>query len=281
MSLTEVSSVRCFEGTQKVYDHASSATRTTMRFGVYLPDSAKTQELSALLWLSGLTCTHENFVTKAGSQKLACEYGMIVITPDTSPRGLNLPSEDESYDFGSGAGFYLNATQGPWSENYQMENYLIQELIPLIQEHFPIKKGALALSGHSMGGHGALTLSLNHPGLFQSVSAFSPISSPTRCPWGEKALKGYLGEDRALWERHDAACLLKAGKTTAPILVDQGLQDNFLAEQLKPELLQEAAKNSSQVMEFRFRKDFDHSYYYIATFLEEHFQWHQTNLGLK
>ena len=271
---------RCHGGVQAVYEHDSSATDTKMAFSIYLPPAAENgQRCPVLWWLSGLTCTWENATTKAGFQGPAASAGMIVVCPDTSPRGLDLPGEHDSYDFGSGAGFYVDATVEPWARHYRMARYVTEELQQLVAANFPVDPGRQGISGHSMGGHGALTLALKHPELYRSVSAFAPISSPMRCPWGEKALGGYLGSDRAAWRAYDATALIEGGKRVPEILVDQGTGDNFLESQLKPELLEQACRDAAIPLELRLQPDYDHSYYFMASFIADHIAWHGRRLG--
>lgn len=278
MTIETVSTWRSFGGTQGVYRHESAATGTAMTFSVFVPPQAAAGQVPVLWWLSGLTCTWENATTKAGFQGPAAEHGLIVVCPDTSPRGTDLPGEHESYDFGSGAGFYLDATAEPWAKHYRMESYVTQELPALIAEHFPADMARQAVFGHSMGGHGALTLALRHPDLYRSVSAFAPICSAMRCPWGEKALAGYLGDDRAGWRWHDACALIEDGRRVAEILVDQGLADSFLERELKPELLERACADAGIPLTLRRQEGYDHSYYFIASFMAEHVAWHGRRL---
>ena len=271
---------RCHGGVQAVYEHDSSATDTKMAFSIYLPPAAENgQRCPVLWWLSGLTCTWENATTKAGFQGPAASAGMIVVCPDTSPRGLDLPGEHDSYDFGSGAGFYVDATVEPWARHYRMARYVTEELQQLVAANFPVDPGRQGISGHSMGGHGALTLALKHPELYRSVSAFAPISSPMRCPWGEKALGGYLGSDRAAWRAYDATALIEDGKRVPEILVDQGTGDNFLESQLQPELLEQSCRDAAIPLELRLQPDYDHSYYFMASFIADHIAWHGRRLG--
>jgi S-formylglutathione hydrolase len=274
MAIETVSTWRSFGGTQGVYRHDSTATATPMTFSVFVPPLAAGGPVPVLWWLSGLTCTWENATTKAGFQGPAAEHGLIVVCPDTSPRGLDLPGEHDAYDFGSGAGFYLDAVVEPWAAHYRMERYVTQELPALIAEHFPADMSRQGVFGHSMGGHGALTLALRHPELYRSVSAFSPICSPMRCPWGEKALAGYLGDDRDAWRGHDACALIEDGRRVAEILVDQGLADSFLERELKPELLERACDEAGIPLTLRRQEGYDHSYYFIASFMAEHVGWH-------
>lgn len=252
-----------------------------MRFGVFMPPQAAAgaMPVPVLYWLSGLTCTEENFVIKAGAQRVAAELGIAIVTPDTSPRGLDLPGDADSYDFGTGAGFYVDATQEPWSRNYRMYSYVTEELPCLIAANFPVDPARVGIFGHSMGGHGALTLALRCPQIYKSVSAFAPISSPMRCPWGEKALTGYLGPDRETWRDYDATELIKArGWKGPPLLVDQGSNDQFLEDQLKPRLLLEACASAGVAIDLRMREAYDHSYFFIASFVEDHLRFHARNL---
>ena len=233
-----ISQARSFNGTQRVYRHNSKTLNCSMNFGIYLPDNLKTR-IPALFWLSGLTCTEDNFITKGTAQRVASELGIIIVAPDTSPRGDGVPDDAEgSYDFGLGASFYLNATESPWQHHYQMESYIEEELYNLIIESFPVDQNKIGIFGHSMGGHGALTIALRSPSKFKSVSAFSPICSPIQSPWGEKALAGYLGEDRSTWRKYDTCALIEDGAKFSSILIDQGSDDQFIKEQLKPTLLQ-------------------------------------------
>jgi S-formylglutathione hydrolase len=250
-----------------------------MRFGVFLPPQAETQRVPVLYWLSGLTCTEENFIVKAGAQRVAAELGLALIVPDTSPRGLKIPGEAESYDFGLGAGFYVDATQAPWSRGYRMYSYVAKELPKLIESSFPVDAARAGIFGHSMGGHGALTIALKNPDHYKSVSAFAPISSPMRCPWGEKALAGYLEPDRAAWREYDTTALLEERGWCGPaLLVDQGTSDPFLESQLKPGLLEDACRRSGVSLELRLQEGYDHSYFFIATFIDDHLRFHARNL---
>ena len=279
MSLTTVSKSRSFGGVQGVYSHAALATQCTMRFGVFLPPQAGVRPVPVLYWLSGLTCTEENFIVKAGAQRVASELGLALVVPDTSPRGLGIPGEGDSYDFGLGAGFYVDATQAPWSDGYRMYSYVARELPAFIEENFPVDAERVGIFGHSMGGHGALTLALRNPRYYKSVSALAPIASPMRSPWGEKALTGYLGADRDRWREYDATALIEAhGWTGPPILVDQGTSDAFLDSQLKPELLRDACKRSGVPLDLRLQDGYDHSYFFIATFIEDHLRFHARHL---
>ena len=269
-----LSEARCFDGVQGIYAHASQSTGTPMQFSVYVPPQAVAGPVPVLYYLSGLTCTEENFTTKAGAQRHAAEHGFVVVAPDTSPRGLELPGEHESWDFGSGAGFYVDASEPPWADHYRMYRYVTEELPALVESHFPIDAQRRGIFGHSMGGHGALTLALRNPDRYRSVSAFAPIVAPTRCPWGEKAFRGYLGDDRERWKEHDACELVRRRGFPTPILVDQGDADSFLEEQLKPHLFEDACAASGTALELRMQPGYDHSYYFIASFLGDHFAHH-------
>jgi S-formylglutathione hydrolase len=274
-----VAQYKSFGGIQSVYSHQSSETHCTMRFGLYLPPAAEKNPVPVLFWLSGLTCTEENFIVKAGAQRVAAELGIALVVSDTSPRGLNLPDEGASYDVGLGAGFYVDATVAPWARSYRMASYISDELFNLIGANFPVDVKRAGIFGHSMGGHGALSLGLRNPDKFRSISAFSPIASPIRSPWGEKAFTGYLGEDRRIWEDYDATCLLQhGGWNGAPLLVDQGTSDRFLETQLKPELLQVACAEAGVPLTLRMQDGYDHSYFFIATFTEDHLRHHAAYL---
>ncbi len=279
VSLETISEARCFGGIQGVYSHAAEATRCAMRFSIYRPPQAESGPVPVLYWLSGLTCTEENFTVKAGAQRHAAEHGLMLVAPDTSPRGVDLPGEDDAYDFGSGAGFYVDATEAPWSAHYRMYRYVTQELPALIAENFPGDAARQGVFGHSMGGHGALVCALRNPALYKSVSAFAPIVAPTQVPWGEKAFSGYLGADRASWRRYDACELIRDGSAVPDILVDQGLADGFLKEQLKPELLREACAAAGQPLTLRLQDGYDHSYYFIASFVGDHIAHHAMALS--
>lgn len=272
---------RSFGGVQGVYSHDSAETGTEMTFSVYLPPQADTLEpgetLPVLWYLSGLTCTHAN-VTEKGSYRAACaEHGIIFVAPDTSPRGEDVP-DDDAYDFGKGAGFYVDAAQEPWAANFRMRSYIESELPALIAEHFPADMARQGITGHSMGGHGALTIALRNPDRFRSVSAFAPIVSPLNCPWGEKALGGYLGPDRDTWRSYDAVALIEDGARLNHLLVDQGTADNFLTEQLKTGLLALACRQAGIPATIRMQEGYDHSYYFIETFMAEHIRWHAERL---
>ena len=267
-----------FGGWQEVWKHSSSSLQCEMKLAVYLPPAAlKGEKCPVLYWLSGLTCTEQNFITKAGAQQYAAQHGFIVVAPDTSPRGEGI-ANDPAYDLGQGAGFYLNATQAPWAPHFRMEDYVVQELPALVVKHFPATQKR-AISGHSMGGHGALTLALRHPGRYQSVSAFSPIVAPSQVPWGQKAFTAYLGADPAAWQAHDTVALVAHATERLPLLVDQGGGDEFLETQLRPELLREACLAASHPLVLRGHPGYDHSYYFVASFMGEHFAHHARELG--
>ena len=266
----------CFGGWQDVYRHESSVLGCTMDFAVYLPPQAATQRLPVLYWLSGLTCNEQNFITKAGAQRYAAEHGIAIVCPDTSPRGDDV-ADAEGYDLGKGAGFYVNATQAPWAAHYRMHDYVVDELPALVEANFPVTTSR-AISGHSMGGHGALVLALRNPGRYRSVSAFSPIVAPSQVPWGQKAFGAYLGDDRAAWHSYDATALVASASERLPLLVDQGDADEFLNAQLKPELLQAACAAAGHPLLLRMRPGHDHSYYFIASFIGEHVAHHAAAL---
>jgi|TARA_R110002049_G_scaffold154598_1_gene319187 S-formylglutathione hydrolase len=272
-----VSTNRSHAGTQGVYSHASSATGTDMTFAVYVPDHEEGTKLPVLWYLSGLTCTHANVMEKGEYRRAASELGLIIVAPDTSPRGETVP-DDEAYDMGQGAGFYLDATEQPWSQHFRMRTYIEQELPDLIAAEFPVDMDRQGIFGHSMGGHGALTIALRNPDRFKSVSAFSPVVAPLQCPWGEKALGAYLGSDRAAWRSYDACALIGDGARVADILVDQGTSDQFLEEQLKPQLLAEACEKTGIPLTLNMREGYDHSYYFISTFMADHLRWHAERL---
>ena len=262
----------CFGGTQDVWSHRSSTLACDMKFGLFLPPRAQHRPVPVLYWLSGLTCTEQNFITKAGAQRHAAEHGIALVIPDTSPRGDDVADAD-GYDLGQGAGFYVNATQAPWSAHYRMHDYVVDELPALVEGYFPVTD-VRAISGHSMGGHGALVAALRNPGRYRSVSAFSPIVAPSRVPWGEKAFSAYLGDDREAWKQYDATDLVKSSIEKLPLLIDQGEADEFLATQLRPELLGEACMQVGHPLQLRMRPGYDHSYYFIASFIGEHIAWH-------
>lgn len=272
-----ISKVKTFGGEQQVYRHESRSTGTDMDFAVFIPEHASGEKLSGLFYLSGLTCTWENMMSKAGTQNYAAAQKMILIAPDTSPRGDDV-ADDDAYDFGKGAGFYVNATEGPWSEHFQMYDYVTKELYDLVLENFPIDATRIGITGHSMGGHGALTIAMKNPDKFKSVSAFSPIVSPSTVPWGEKALTGYLGADKSSWASYDACLLTQSHGWSGDILIDQGSADNFLDEQLKSHLFEEACEQAGISLSLRMQEGYDHSYYFIASFIEDHIKWHAERL---
>ncbi len=277
MKLEPLKSHKIFDGLTQFWEHDSSSTKTKMKFATFMPSGSK--PAGCVIWLSGLTCTEENFITKAGAQKYLATQNLMVICPDTSPRGLHLASEHDSYDFGSGASFYIDATSEGYRDHYRMETYLTTELHELIQSQFGIGADNISIMGHSMGGHGALTLGLRHPSKFKSVSAFSPIVNPMASPWGEKVFLGYLGENRSEWMRHDATELVKSGRRhPREILIDQGLADEFYAKQLLTGNFIEAAKSLGQVTRVNLREGYDHSYYFISTFIESHIAFHAAAL---
>lgn len=271
--------VRVFDGWQETWSHHSESCDAPMRFAIYLPPQAEHQRVPVLYWLSGLTCTEENFMVKAGAQRYAAEHGVALVAPDTSPRNLGLPGEDDSYDFGSGAGFYINATVEPWSRHYRMYDYVTRELPALVEQHFAVVPKRRAISGHSMGGHGALVAALREPTAWTSVSAFAPIVAPTQVPWGEKALTGYLGPDRDAWRQWDACELVARAGTRIPLLVEQGDADQFLDEQLQPERLRETCHRHGHPLDLRMREGYDHSYYFIATYIGDHVRYHAEHLA--
>ncbi|MCC4833977.1 S-formylglutathione hydrolase [Shewanella sp. 10N.7] len=274
MTLENVSSNKMFGGWLKQYRHHSDTLNCHMRFAIYLPPQAASQKVPVLYWLSGLTCTDENVMQKSGIQRVAAELGIAIVAPDTSPRGENV-ADDESaaYDFGLGAGFYLNATQAPFNTHYQMYDYVVKELPTLIEQHFPVSN-MRSISGHSMGGHGAISIGLKNPEKYQSISAFSPICNPINCPWGQKAFNGYLGSDQTTWAEYDSSELMKNSTVKLPMLVDQGTEDNFLTEQLKPETLVDAAKTQQSPLTLRMQEGYDHSYFFISSFIEDHLRFH-------
>jgi S-formylglutathione hydrolase len=267
-----------FGGSQEFYKHESRVNNAPMTFAIFLPEQIKHKKLPVLYWLSGLTCTEENFVIKAGAQRMAAELGIVIVTMDTSPRDLGIEGEDDSYDFASGAGFYLNATEAKWSKNYNMYDYVTKELPEIIESNFNVNNNK-SISGHSMGGHGALMIALRNPGKYQSVSAFSPIVAPTQNPWGQKAFTGYLGENESAWQQYDTCALVKTAQEKLPLLVDQGSNDEFLTEYLKPELLSAVCKEYNHPLNLRIQDGYDHSYYFIATFIEDHVKYHSGYLN--
>jgi S-formylglutathione hydrolase len=281
MTIETVSEVRSHGGVQGVYRHASAATGTDMTFSVFMPPQPEKGEPLPVLWyLSGLTCTHAN-VTEKGEYRAACaEHGIIFVAPDTSPRGDGVPDDPEcGWDFGLGAGFYVDATEQPWATNYRMWSYVTEELPGLVADHFPIDTARQGITGHSMGGHGALTVALRNPERFRSVSAFSPIVAPGQVPWGQKALGAYLGEDRAAWRKHDAVALIEDGARIPELLVDIGDADPFLEQELRPDLLEQACNSAGIALQLNRRPGYDHSYYFISTFMADHLRWHAERLG--
>ena len=278
-SLETIGTSKAFGGLQGVYSHRSETIGGPMRFAVFQPPAAlEGAKVPVLTYLSGLTCTEDNVTVKAGAQRLAAELGLLFVAPDTSPRHTDFPGEHEAYDFGSGAGFYVDATEAPWSGAYRMYSYLVRELPAAIAANFPTDGGKQGITGHSMGGHGALTIAFRNPETYASVSAFSPICAPMRCPWGEKALTGYLGADREAWRDYDASELVKTTAFDGKILIDQGGDDGFLAEQLKPEILTAAAAAAGKTVELRMRPGYDHGYFFIASFIEDHLRHHAAAL---
>jgi len=273
--MEQIDAHRCFDGQQLRFRHRADSLDCDMTFSIYLPPQADQRAVPALYWLSGLTCTDENFVIKAGAQRYAAEYGIALIAPDTSPRGEGVPDDPAgAYDLGLGAGFYLNATRQPWDKHYRMYDYVVEELPRLINDHFPVDNEKIAISGHSMGGHGALSIALKNPQRYRSVSAFAPICSPMRCPWGEKALGTYLGNDRDDWRQYDSCELIRQASHHLPILVDQGKADDFLDAQLQPHLLADTAQQAGYPLDIRYRPGYDHSYFFISSFIGDHLRFH-------
>lgn len=275
--MKKIETHKCFGGRLSVYEHESAVLKCTMRFSIFLPPQAEESSVPFITFLSGLTCTHDNFTSKSGAYKSAAKEGLAIIAPDTSPRGDHVADDESSYDFGQGAGFYINAMQEPWSDHFQMETYITQELNALIVNAFPVIGNAQGVSGHSMGGHGALTLYLKYPDQYKSVSAFSPIVAPSQVPWGHKAFTGYLGSNENEWKQHDATELMNAAgnrENHPKILIDQGLDDQFLNEQLKPHLFEKACQNVHQRLNLRQYDGYDHSYYFIQSFIAEHIEHH-------
>lgn len=275
----------CHDGTVNICEHHSQALGCLMQFSLFLPPQTSISQIShkapLLTYLSGLTCTHDNFTTKAGAYGFAANKGIAIVAPDTSPRGKDVP-DDDAYDFGQGAGFYINANKKPWSKHFKMEEYIIGELNPLVCQNFPIQKNTQGITGHSMGGHGAITLALKYPLVFQSISAFAPIVAPSKVPWGQKAFTGYLGDDRSEWAKHDSCALMRQAGSRAhfsEILIDQGSADSFLSEQLKPQLFEDACKHAQQRLRLRLHDGYDHSYYFIQSFIEDHIAHHATILS--
>lgn len=277
--MEQISRIKCYNGWLQRYRHTSRSTHSEMVFAIYLPPQAETQPVPVLYWLSGLTCTDENFCQKGGAFQYASELGLAIVCPDTSPRGSDYPKEHDSYDFGSGAGFYLNASVEPYAQTYRMHDYVTKELPALVESHFPLTQKK-SISGHSMGGHGALICALKNPELYQSVSAFAPIANPSQCPWGEKAFRGYLGEDKNSWAAWDACLLIPHVKKRLDILVDQGEADEFLLSQLHPGALTDVCEEYQHPLTLRYRRDYDHSYYFIASFINDHLHHHANALDL-
>ena len=273
--IENISANKSFGGWNKQYTHRSEALNCSMRFAVYLPPQAAIgAKIPVLYWLSGLTCTDENFMHKAGAQRIAAELGIAIVAPDTSPRGEGVHDDSEqAYDLGLGAGFYVNATQAPWNTHYKMYDYILNELPEIIEAHFPVNNKR-AISGHSMGGHGALMMAMRNPERYTSTSAFSPISNPVNCPWGQKAFNAYLGKDKTLWNQYDSSVLMRNAQQHVPALVDQGLDDGFLNQELKPESLEAAAEASNYPLELRQHAGYDHSYFFISSFIEDHLRFH-------
>lgn len=280
MALETLSTSRSFGGVQGVYKHVSAATGTDMTFSVFVPDHEPQAKLPVVWYLSGLTCTHANVTEKGGFRRLCAELGLVFVAPDTSPRGEGVADDpDGAYDFGLGAGFYVDATQQPYADHYRMWTYITGELPTLVSEHFPVDLDRQSIMGHSMGGHGALTIGLSFPDRFRSISAFSPIVAPSQVPWGQKALGNYLGNDQAAWRKHDAVALIEDGARAPALLVDQGDADPFLDEQLKPEILERACDVAGIPLTLRIQPGYDHSYYFISTFMADHLRWHGERLG--
>ena len=276
----EIGRVRCFGGWIITCRHLSRSCQHPMRFAVYLPPQAKEHPVPAVYWLSGLTCTEENFMIKAGAQRHAAEFGLALVAPDTSPRDTGTAGEDDDYDLGTGAGFYVNATIEPWKNHYRMYDYVFGELIGLVEQTFPIIDQRRGISGHSMGGHGALMGSLSNPGLFQSVTAFAPICAPSKCPWGRKAFSSYLGDAEADWAAYDTSILIANAREQLPILVDQGGADPFLEEQLMPDALRAACESADYPLTLRIQDGYDHSYFFIQSYIAEHLRYHAERLGV-
>ncbi|NQY87699.1 MAG: S-formylglutathione hydrolase [Colwellia sp.] len=278
MTIENLSINKSFGGWHKQYSHYAKTVNCDMRFAIYLPPQASNaNKVPVLYWLSGLTCTDENFMQKAGALRFAAELGIAIVAPDTSPRGADV-ADDAAYDLGQGAGFYVNATQAPWNRHYQMYDYVVKELPELIEATFPVSDKR-SIAGHSMGGHGALTIAMLNPERYKSMSAFSPISNPLNCSWGQKAFTAYLGKDKVNWVKHDASELIKKATQCVPGKVDQGLADDFLVEQLKPELLAAAAKTNNYPLELTLHEGYDHSYYFISSFIEDHLRFHASHLS--
>ena len=280
MTLETISEQRCFGGVQGFYQHQSAKTATAMRFAVYVPPAAGSGPVPVLYYLAGLTCTEETATIKAGAQAHASRHGLMLVMPDTSPRAAGIEGEEDDWDFGTGAGFYVDATRDPWSRNYNMYSYVTDELSAIVDAHFPASPEACGIFGHSMGGHGALIIALKNPGRYRSVSAFAPICAPAQCPWGDKAFRGYLGEDTDAWRDYDATSLVADATFEGMILIDQGSEDQFLIEQLHPEKFSNACAKAGQRLELRMQQGYDHSYYFIASFVGEHIAHHARALGV-
>lgn len=281
-ALKLVSSAKCFGGVQKVFEHSSEVLKCAMKFAIFLPSKSNSAKVPVLYWLSGLTCTEQNFITKAGAQRYAEEYGIIIVAPDTSPRGCNIEGEEDTWDFGTGAGFYLTATEQKWKTNYNMFSYITRELPSLIDSHFPVLMDRIGIAGHSMGGHGALICAFKNPGKYKSVSAFAPICNPINCPWGQKAFSGYLGPDKDTWKGWDACELVKnyEGPPFSYVLIDQGKEDSFLTQkQLLPENFIDACREVGMEVVLRMQEGYDHSYYFISSFIRDHIKHHATCLN--
>lgn len=273
-----ISSHRCFDGEQQFHSHDSRECATEMRFSIFVPPQARERAVPVLYYLAGLTCTEETFMIKAGAQRIAAQLGIMLVTPDTSPRKARVPGDDANWDFGQGAGFYVDATQAPWSQHYRMYSYVTRELPEIVRSLAQVRADRQSIFGHSMGGHGALVCALRNRDQYRSVSAFAPIAAPSHCPWGEKAFGGYLGADRAAWAEYDASALVARERYADTILVDQGTADKFLAEQLLPERLVEACRASGTSLQLRYREGYDHGYYFISTFMTEHLEFHAERL---
>jgi S-formylglutathione hydrolase len=279
MTVSLFSDTRSFAGSQRFYSHESRECRTEMRFAVYSPPQAAQRALPVVFYLAGLTCTEETFMIKAGAQRVAAELGLILVAPDTSPRKVRLPGDDVSWDFGLGAGFYVDATQAPWSQHYRMYSYVTQELPALLPALVNLRQDRWGIFGHSMGGHGALVCALRNPDRYRSVSAFAPIVAPSQCPWGKKAFTGYLGDDRNAWHQYDATALVAAQQYPREILIDQGNADKFLVDQLQPELFEAACRSSNTSLQLRRHDGYDHGYYFIASFMADHLHHHARQLA--
>lgn len=273
-SLNLISENLCFDGKMSFYSHASTACQSEMKFAIYQPAAAQTRSLPVLYFLSGLTCTEENFMVKAGAQRFAAQHGLILVAPDTSPRHAGIPDEEKDWDLGTGAGFYVDATQSPWNSHYQMYRYVVEELPQLIAQYFPVQPDRQSIFGHSMGGHGALVCALRNPDRYQSVSAFAPIAAPMQCAWGQKAFSHYLGNNPEQWRQYDASELVTTMQLPHAILIDQGTKDPFLEKQLLPQVFEQACAKAGQPLNLRMQAGYDHSYYFIATFVEDHIRYH-------